>query len=147
MNKKFIKLAAVLGLAEINLHSGLFGNKNYAKLDEKQLEQLQAALDVDSNNLRTQIDQLETKVQELEGIRAKIESSVEQSLELNELEAGETLEASIALLGETCKTYGDSKNRNAVPPIEGTDPDLTGSKLIGGVVDPSDDIYEAMKKL
>lgn len=157
-SKNYINLAMILGLSEITLQSGLFGNKNFAKFDEENLDALEKALaNKDAEDLQAQIKQLEQEKASLEAQVSElsaqgeqldqIQNAIEQALEVNEIEASESFAESIEALGAKCKEYGASKNRHTFSNSDGKDGDPSGDGLIGGIVDPRDEIYQTLKNI
>ena len=154
---KFQRIAMILGLSQLNLKAGMFGHKPFVKLDEGQLTELENALVENSQeDLQAQIEnltkeklELENKNQQLIEEKEAVENALEQALNLNEIEAGESVEQSIEALAQKCKEYGSSQNRNTLPPTDGKDTDPSGEeeKLIGGFMNPEDEIYQTLGKL
>lgn len=135
---KYPKLSALLGLSEIVLNAGIFGNKKpFAKLDEDDLAKVEGALeDSETESLKEELNQAnENLIAEKQTVLA-VENAVEQALALAGLTAKETLVENIVLLGEKCKEYGDSKNRHSTPENNGTEESTNG--LINGYIDPND---------
>lgn len=110
------KLTALLGLAAITMHnSNIFGTgKNYAKLDEDQLQKIEDALAAEPaaedpeamQNLQSQLDATTASV-------SGLHDAISEALALNGLQItkDQTPADAIALLGSTCKEYGASKER------------------------------------
>ncbi|SDE68506.1 hypothetical protein [Riemerella columbipharyngis] len=140
MNNRFQKLTALLALGEISLNAGLFGNKKpFAKLDEDQLQIIEDALKKnDTTALEESLKSAETKVSE-------VENAVEQALEISGLKAGDSLVASIVLLGETCKQYGESKDRHSLPENSGKEEETDG--LIDGYINPNHAHNKILKQI
>ncbi|CAA0173059.1 conserved hypothetical protein [Tenacibaculum maritimum] len=108
---KYQSISDLLALEAINVKSGLFGGKAFASFTEEQLDAIEEALSkVDGKVSNEQIEQLEQQVQERNARLEALENSVNQSLELNSLEAGASLTESIDALGQKCKEYGEKKS-------------------------------------
>ncbi|EKB60752.1 hypothetical protein [Bergeyella zoohelcum] len=135
---KYPKLSALLGLSEIVLNAGIFGNKKpFAKLDEDDLAKVEEALeDSETESLREELNQSKENLATEKQTVSAVENAVEQALQLAGLTAKETLVENIALLGEKCKEYGDSKNRHSTPENNGTEEPTNG--LINGYINPND---------
>lgn len=134
------KLTALLALGSIEMHAGLFGNKKpFAKLDEDQLQTVEAALaEKDTTALQQELAEAQATVK-------RLENAVEQALAVAGVSAGETLEASIVALGETCQKYGGSKERHTFAEHSGKDEEASG--LVAGYLDPNDEHNQLLKSL
>lgn len=122
---KFQKLVALLGLGTIVLDTNFFGNKKpFAKFDEEQLQKIEDALEEkDTSALEQKITEHETTISGLNTEKSGIENAVNQALQLNglELPEGTTMADAVALLGTTCKTYGDSKSTHTIVQNDGVE--------------------------
>lgn len=138
---KFKNIVALLGLAEIQLHSNFFGGKNFAKLSEEELEKLDAAIEkADVNELETKIAELEKEKATLKAENASFLEALEQALSHNNMKAESTVAESIVSLGKQCKAYGESNNRHNVVDNDGEDkdPSASGDGLVEGYFNPND---------
>lgn len=136
MNNKFPKLAAFMGIAVINIHTGLFGQKSHARLDEEQLQKLEdhMATEGGDEQMQVKLDELQKKYDALNSSHTTLQSNntvlqtaVTAALELNGLTAEVTAETTpaqaVELLGTKCKEYGSSQNRHAFPNNDGSQQD------------------------
>ena len=135
---KYAKLAAVLAVTEIVAKKPVLGGEAKASFTEEQLEKIENALaEKDTSALEQELATLkEEKSQyqeEVNGFRA----SVTQALTDNKLEASEDLNVDIALLGKTCKEYGDARPNPTLPTNNGKEP--KENELYDGVVNMNDD--------
>lgn len=147
---KFKKITAILGLTSVVFHSNLFGTKKpYAKFSEEDLEALEKALENktegNEEELQEQINQLSQENNTLQEQASATEKAVAEALALAGLTAKETLAENIALLGEKCKEYGESKNRHSMPENNGTEEPTNG--LINGYLDPNDEHNKLLNSL
>lgn len=145
---KYPKLTAFLGLATLNLHSGLFGTKNHYRLDEEQVQKLEDQLaaqgseDVQKqlDDLQKNYDTLQSNYNTLETANTGLQNAVTQALELNELTDQLTDKQSVSegvvLLGTKCKEYGTSNNRHSFQKNDGQEKNEDG--LVNGVVNMND---------
>lgn len=130
---KFQKLTALLALNTIELHSNLFGKKPFAKLDEDQLEKIENALEErNTTELESRLSTAE-KEKAVENV-SNLNSAVEQALQHAGLEPKGSVIESIALLGEKCKEFGDSKDRHNFPENSGKEE----TELVDGYINPND---------
>ncbi|MDR2205772.1 MAG: hypothetical protein LBE36_06430 [Flavobacteriaceae bacterium] len=122
---KFQKLAALLVLGSIELHSNFFGTKKpFAKFDEDQLQKIEDDLvEKDTSALDEKISEQEETIKGLNTEKSEIENAVNQALELNgiKIPEGASITDAVALIGQTCKTYGDSKETHTVVKTDGID--------------------------
>lgn len=158
---KYQKLTALLGLSEILLNAGIFGQKKpFAKLEEDELQKIEDALanvtEAETqqalNDAKEEITALKTKVTELEGIilteqqqNADMANAVEQALQHAGLEAQGNFVSNIAHLGEKCKEYGESKERHTFAENNGKDEVVDG--YINGFIDPNDEHNQLLAEL
>ncbi len=133
---KFQKLTALLALSTIELHSNLFGKKPFAKLDEDQLEKIENALEErNTTELEAKLSTTEKEKEEAVENVSNLNSAVEQALQHAGLEPKGSVIESIALLGEKCKEFGDSKDRHNFPENSGKEEE---TELIDGYINPND---------
>ena len=136
------KLTALLGLTAITMHnSNIFGTgKNFAKLDEDQLQKIEDALETPAAET-PDVENLKTELANAAAAEAGMQEAVTAALELNGLtiEKGQSAAEAIALLGATCKQYGESKERgHTTPENNGKEkPEPESEKLIEGFFDPN----------
>lgn len=147
---KYPKLTALLGLTNISLHSGTFGlNSPFAKINEEDLEKIDNALaQENSERIRNLIKDLAEAKEESKELQNKVESietAVAGAMELAGLEAQETAEANISLLGEKCKEYGNSNNRHSFPENSGNEELADG--LVEGYLDTNDAHNQLLTKI
>ncbi|MCT4079283.1 hypothetical protein HZP84_03955 [Elizabethkingia anophelis] len=140
---KYPLVAGVLGFEKVELHSNFFGGKPFAKLDEDQLEKLEAAVKQnDVSALEKTIADQKDSIEALQAKASDSENALQQALEMNgiKLEEGQEHAAAIALLGQKCKEYGESKNRHSFAGHDGKNKDVEPNKdgLIDGYFDPKD---------
>ena len=145
---KYAKLAAVLAVTEIVVKKPLMGGEAKVSLTESQLEKIENALaEKDTSALEQELAALkEEKSQfqeEVNGFRA----SVNQALTDNKLEASEDLNADIALLGKTCKEYGEERPKPTLPTNNGREPKENENGLIGGYINPQDEHNKLLNSL
>lgn len=135
---KYPKLTALLGLAQIELHSGAFGfNKPFAKLSEEELSKIeQALLEDKSQEHQETIQALEDEKALMQEKLTAMETAVATALLTAGLEASENLIDNITQLGEKCKEYGSSKERHSFPENDGEEKE--SNALIDGYLDPND---------
>lgn len=135
------KLTALLGITAITMHnSNIFGTgKNFAKLDEDQLQQIDDALDNPSTADASVVENLQSELSTAQLAESGMQEAVTAALELNGLQLAEGQNAveAIALLGAKCKQYGTSKDRgHQKPDNDGAEkPDDTNA-LVDGFYDP-----------
>lgn len=114
------KLTALLGLTAITMHnSNIFGTgKNYAKLDEDQLQKIEDALAAEGGPDATIVENLQNELTTAQTAASGMEEAVTAALELNGLQIteGQSAVEAIALLAQTCKEYGASKERGHSKP-------------------------------
>ncbi len=138
---KYTKLTALLGLAEITLHSGTFSmGTPFAKLNEEQLDLIENALAKDQENdiiaLQNQLTEATTKASAFEKITTETAKAIETAMQTAGLEKQEGMIENINLLAEKCKEFGEDKNRHSFPDNNGKE---EGSEeLIDGYLDPKD---------
>ena len=138
---KYTKLTALLGLAEITLHSGTFSmGTPFAKLNEEQLDLIENALAKDQENdiiaLQNQLTEATSKASAFEKITTETAKAIETAMQTAGLEKQEGMIENINLLAEKCKEFGEDKNRHSFPDNNGKE---EGSeKLIDGYLDPKD---------
>lgn len=142
---KYAKITALLGLAQLTLHSGVAGAmglaKPVAKLTEEDLEKIENALnhDFETENAQLKAD-LETAnkdKKEAEDKLTSMEGQVAEALQTAGLEGGEDALENINLLGEKCKEFGESKARHSFADNNGKDNEGK-EKYIDGHIDPND---------
>lgn len=138
---KYTKLTALLGLAEITLHSGTFSmGTPFAKLNEEQLDLIENALAKDHENdiitLQNQLTEATSKASAFEKITTKTAKAIETAMQTAGLEKQEGMIENINLLAEKCKEFGEDKNRHSFPDNNGKE---EGSEeLIDGYLNPKD---------
>ena len=138
---KYTKLTALLGLAEITLHSGTFSmGTPFAKLNEEQLDLIENALAKDQENdfiaLQNQLTEATSKASAFEKITTETAKAIETAMQTAGLEKQEGMIENINLLAEKCKEFGEDKNRHSFPDNNGKE---EGSEeLIDGYLDPKD---------
>ena len=130
---KYTKLTALLGLAEITLHSGTFSmGTPFAKLNEEQLDLIENALAKDHENdtitLQNQLTEATSKASAFEKITTETAKAIETAMQTAGLEKQEGMIENINLLAEKCKEFGEDKNRKE----EGSE------ELIDGYLNPED---------
>lgn len=145
------KLTALLGLAAIQMHNAnIFGTgKNYAKLDEEQLQKIEDALGETSSEEATQtIADLQAQVSNLQASENSVQEAVTTALQINglALEEGQTVMDAITLLGTKCHEYGTAKTTHNIPGSDGKDDAGTGEQLIDGYMDPNDEHNKYLNK-
>ena len=144
---KFTRITALLGLAQLTFHAGVFGTqKPFAKLSEEELEKTEGL----AEELESTKQSLSDAVTNLEVVKKNSEETaqaVEAALETAGLkeEAKESVVENIALLGEKCKEFGGSKNRHSVVENDGTENSENG--LIGGFMNPEDEHNKLLQRL
>lgn len=139
--KKHTLLIAVLGLASLEMHSNVFGNKKpFSKLNEEQLDLIESALkENDTTALTDEITQLKADLAAAKAEKEAFDTAVNQALELNGLgleEEEATSADAVTLLGDKCKEYGDAKPAHSITPTDGEDK-FEGSGLLNGYFDPN----------
>lgn len=138
---KYTKLTALLGLAEITLHSGTFSmGTPFAKLNEEQLDLIENALAKDQENdtitLQNQLTEATSKASAFEKITTETAKAIEIAMQTAGLEKQEGMIENINLLAEKCKEFGEDKNRHSFPDNNGKE---EGSEeLIDGYLNPKD---------
>lgn len=138
---KYTKLTALLGLAEITLHSGTFSmGTPFAKLNEEQLDLIENALAKDHENdiiaLQNQLTEATSKASAFEKITTEAAKAIETAMQTAGLEKQEGMIENINLLAEKCKEFGEDKNRHSFPDNNGKE---EGSEeLIDGYLNPKD---------
>lgn len=138
---KYTKLTALLGLAEITLHSGTFSmGTPFAKLNEEQLDLIENALAKDQENdiiaLQNQLTEATSKASAFEKITTETAKAIETAMQTAGLEKQEGMIENINLLAEKCKEFGEDKNRHSFPDNNGKE---EGSEeLIDGYLNPKD---------
>ena len=138
---KYTKLTALLGLAEITLHSGTFSmGTPFAKLNEEQLDLIENALAKDPENdiiaLQNQLTEATSKASAFEKITTETAKAIETAMQTAGLEKQEGMIENINLLAEKCKEFGEDKNRHSFPDNNGKE---EGSEeLIDGYLNPKD---------
>lgn len=138
---KYTKLTALLGLAEITLHSGTFSmGTPFAKLNEEQLDLIENALTKDHENdtitLQNQLTEATSKASAFEKITTETAKAIETAMQTAGLEKQEGMIENINLLAEKCKEFGEDKNRHSFPDNNGKE---EGSEeLIDGYLNPKD---------
>lgn len=138
---KYTKLTALLGLAEITLHSGTFSmGTPFAKLNEEQLDLIENALAKDHENdiitLQNQLTEATSKASAFEKITTETAKAIETAMQTAGLEKQEGMIENINLLAEKCKEFGEDKNRHSFPDNNGKE---EGSEeLIDGYLNPED---------
>lgn len=138
---KYTKLTALLGLAEITLHSGTFSmGTPFAKLNEEQLDLIENALAKDHENdiitLQNQLTEATSKASAFEKITTEAAKAIETAMQTAGLEKQEGMIENINLLAEKCKEFGEDKNRHSFPDNNGKE---EGSEeLIDGYLNPED---------
>ncbi len=143
---KYPLLAALLALAKIDLKAGFFGGKSFASFSEEQLDKIEKALEKnDTTAFKEQLEQLNKDIAEQNTRLEGIENAVNTALELNGLEASETLVESIQLLGTTCKEYGEKNSVHTLPKQDGEETNLDDETLIEGYIDPNDEHNKLLK--
>lgn len=140
----FPKLTALLGVAQIEMHSNFFGNKKpVAKLDQEQLEAIEKGLE--QNDVSALTSEIEAKGNDITALIANqtaMEEAITGALQLNGLELPEnaTQAEAIALLATTCKEYGEAKNvTHSVAGSNGVEAVQNPDALIDGYLDPNDE--------
>lgn len=137
---KFPKLTALLGQAQIELHTSFFGNnKPFAKLDEEQLQSLENALEKnDTSALTEKITEHEATIKTLQENKTETQNALDQALQLNEISVAEGSSSADAIvaLGEQCKKYGSSENRHVAPKNDGEEKPENKEGLVDGYFDP-----------
>lgn len=136
---KYPLLTALLALAEITPKAGLFGGKPFASFTEEQLDKIEEALEKnDTSAFKEQLAQLNKDISERKTRLENIENAVNTALELNGLEAADTFDKSIELLGTTCKEYGEKKSTHTLPATNGEEINHDDA-LVDGYFDPNDE--------
>ncbi|MDO5510226.1 MAG: hypothetical protein Q4F57_05990 [Weeksellaceae bacterium] len=136
---KYTNITALLGLTALTVKAGFFGKNPHASLDEEQLEKIDAALAQNpSADLQQKLSALEAQHSELQNAHTRITNALEQALQVNEIDASDSIEDSIVALGETCKAYGESANRHTFAAHNGQDQDPSTDGLIDGYFNPND---------
>lgn len=137
---KYAKITALLGLAQLTLHSGIVGmGKPVAKLTEEDLEKIENALENIENveALQQKLSDAEASSATFEKVVAETAQAVENAMETAGLEKQEGLVENINLLGKKCKEYGESKDRHSFADNNGKDEEGK-EKYIDGHIDPND---------
>lgn len=137
---KYAKITALLGLAQLTLHSGITGmGKPVAKLTEEDLEKIENALENNENieALQQKLSDAEASSATFEKVVAETAQAVENAMETAGLEKQEGLVENINLLGEKCKEFGESKDRHSFADNNGKDEEGK-EKYIDGHIDPND---------
>lgn len=137
---KYAKITALLGLAQLTLHSGITGmGKPVAKLTEEDLEKIENALENIENveALQQKLSDAEASSATFEKVVAETAQAVENAMETAGLEKQEGLVENINLLGEKCKEFGESKDRHSFAENNGKDEEGK-EKYIDGHIDPND---------
>lgn len=137
---KYAKITALLGLAQLTLHSGIVGmGKPVAKLTEEDLEKIENALENNENieALQQKLSDAEASSATFEKVVAETAQAVENAMETAGLEKQEGLVENINLLGEKCKEFGESKDRHSFADNNGKDNEGK-EKYIDGHIDPND---------
>lgn len=129
------KLTTLLGVATIPMHnSNVFGTgKNYAKLDEDQLQLIEKGLETAEGADPAVVEGLKNDLSAAQAAESSMHDAVSVALKLNGLEIAEGQSAveAIALLAQTCKEYGASKERGH------TKPENDGKEKPDNTTDPS----------
>ncbi|CEN54432.1 hypothetical protein [Capnocytophaga canis] len=139
---KYAKLAAVLAVTEIVAKKPLMGGEAKASFTEEQLEKIENALaEKDTSALEQELATLKEEKSQFQEEVSGFRASVTQALTDNKLEASEDLNADIALLGKTCKEYGDKGNGHTPTPNDGKEKE----NEFEGVVDMNDAHNQSVK--
>ena len=137
---KFTRITALLGLAQLTFHAGVFGTqKPFAKLSEEELEKIENALaGLESEEMA---EELEKTKQSLSDAVTNLEVAKK-----NSEETAQAVEAALeTLLGEKCKEFGGSKNRHSV--VENDGKEVSENGLIGGFMNPEDEHNKLLQRL
>lgn len=113
---KYPLLSALLAVSTIDLHSNLFGNKKpVAKLNEEQLQLIEDGLEAKQNS--------DPGLEDLQSEVTSAQDALSEALTINNITMpdGASLSEAIALLGTTCKTYGEKGQSHTSPPNDGID--------------------------
>lgn len=128
------KLTSLLGLASIVFHNSIFGGKTHARLDEEQLQAVEAALaENDTTALTEKISQLEADNSALQSKEVEMQNALEEAFEKNGLTIAEgaTVVDAIAQLAtfKANATHEIPSNNGEEAP--------SGNGLVDGYVDPN----------
>lgn len=142
---KYKKITALLGITEITMNTGVFGNKqSFAKMTQEDLEKIENALNgSESEDLNNKLKVLTKDLNAEKQKNSDYENAVEQALQHAGLKSEDNLVQSIALLGEKCKEYGESTNRHSFPENNGEDE--SADRLIDGYLNPNDEHNKILK--
>ncbi|MGQ1928149.1 hypothetical protein [Ornithobacterium rhinotracheale] len=146
---KFKFLSLVLGVTALEFNTPLMGGKKTTKLDEEQAEKIEEALAL-TDKYKAENEALKAQAEKMKASQDEIQQALNDALKSNDLEAQESIVASITALGAQCKKYAESKNSHSFAPVQGSDDDPREEdepKLEGGYMDPNDDIYQTLKNL
>ncbi|WP_312750531.1 hypothetical protein [Epilithonimonas hominis] len=120
---KYKLLIATMGVASIDLHSNVFGNKKpYAKVDEESLQKVEDALAKnDTSALQTTITAHEATIATMQTDKTNVENAISEAFTMNGIEAPEgiSIAEAIATLGTKCKEMGSSNNTHSIPQNDG----------------------------
>ena len=138
------KLLAVLGLQAFVFHNNFWGNGDaFVKLDNKQLEMIEAALEKEEPEAKEieggeTIKDLQAKVSGFEATETEVQEALTAALTLNGLATteGQSVAEAIATLGAKCKEYGDSKETHSIIKNDGLEKP-SGDGLQNGYYDPN----------
>ncbi len=126
------------GVTEVSLKNGIFGGKPFVSFNEEQLEKIEKALAVQSNEeLQQSVTALMAENAEMKATSETVTTAVNKALGLNGLEQKETLAESVELLGTTCKEYGEKKPTHTITKNDGKEVEVEEDGLLLGYIDPN----------
>ena len=142
--KQYPHLLAVLNAKELPRFLGL--DLLPLNLNEAQIQAIEDALAAsNADALANAQEELKALTQSLEEVKAQktdadtrlleVNTAMKAALELNGLQATDNLSEGIALLGSTCKAYGDSRPTHTLPQSNGKE-NTDENGLIDGYIDP-----------
>lgn len=145
---KFKFLSLVLGVTALEFNTPLMGGKKTTKLDEEQAEKIEEALAL-TDQLKEENQALKAHAERMKTSLKEVRKALDDALKSNNLEWPKDIVSGITALGDQCKKYAESKNSHSFTPVQGSDDDPREDepKLVGGYMNPDDDIYQSFKNL
>ena len=120
-------VAAAIGQEEVKISAGFLTGKKGYLLNESQLNLLQdklASSEASLSNLQQTTQVAQQRATEAEATNTKLKGAVEAALETAGLAAGANLEASIKLLGDKVKEYGNQPGAKPSKATATADPQI-----------------------
>lgn len=110
MEQKWETISSILAKSP-TIEKKWFSEETYVKLTEEDLQtiekHLQAQATTEQSHLQNKMDTLQKELADAIQTIQYVKEAMHQAFALNGLQEKETLSESIALLGQTCKAYGE----------------------------------------